>query len=693
MSYRVIDERFFRGGMIREELAYLLPPGALADCSNLIFDRPGIARQRNGSSALVSGAQTAYGTSLGFARSDDATLIEELYGLNGKTGALVLINKTTGATTALGTPGSTGVVGRPVRHFGFLVFPIASSPQVTHVAVSVAGQTSSTTFTAGAVSSMNANNPQITLSGADVTTNIKVGAVVASTFLDVNLAQWVYWGRVVSIDTTKLFTVWPTPTVTGTAPIGGLVTGPTHASGASTGAGGTCGASFQGRLLLGNTMDLSASTPVRNDRRVIYSLTPTETSGGNIGATFVDSGSWPRRNFFDVPVSDPIVAMEPVSNNELLILTQTGVVIFQGELATQTTTFAPGVTYDLSPLNTNAGCYSDLSVQRTPHGIVWASPEGIMVYRGGGRVDDLTEGKIHTYYRDLTKGSSFSIHGSFYAKNHYLLSLQSGGQNYALSYNLDSESWGPLTGTGTNLFFGAPRPTDPTQVYGLQWWDQSGSAPSFTNGQTVKVDTMFASDVVGQTKLDADGAIVAFTGKSRVLTDDSLTERQARRVATRYALEAAGANVTVAVGARLDTTDTSGTTAISVGSLSNTATLTISGQSNVTPIVITTTTNHGLQSEDQVDITGASPNTAANGRWRITVTSATQFSLNGSSGNGATSATGFAKKISEQEFVASAVHVGQGNHVQVASSGTVNRFEWHGVRVGALELSRGMSVV
>lgn len=64
-------------------------------------------------------------------------------------------------------------------------------------------------------------------------------------------------------------------------------------------------------------------------------------------------------------------------------------------------------------------------------------------------------------------------------------------------------------------------------------------------------------------------------------------------------------------------------------------TFSVSGATNASPIVITTTTNHGLTTGDKVTITGVTGNTAANGTFTITVTGAATFSLDGSTGNGA----------------------------------------------------------
>lgn len=72
----------------------------------------------------------------------------------------------------------------------------------------------------------------------------------------------------------------------------------------------------------------------------------------------------------------------------------------------------------------------------------------------------------------------------------------------------------------------------------------------------------------------------------------------------------------------------------------NSVALTVTGATNASPIVITTSTVHGLRTGDKVYITGVGGNTAANNSltnpaWTVTVTSTTQFSLDGSTGNGA----------------------------------------------------------
>ena len=69
--------------------------------------------------------------------------------------------------------------------------------------------------------------------------------------------------------------------------------------------------------------------------------------------------------------------------------------------------------------------------------------------------------------------------------------------------------------------------------------------------------------------------------------------------------------------------------------------LVVTAATNATPIVITTSANHSMITNDSVYIQGVLGNTAANGAWTITRISDTSFSLNTSVGNGAYTSGGY----------------------------------------------------
>lgn len=79
--------------------------------------------------------------------------------------------------------------------------------------------------------------------------------------------------------------------------------------------------------------------------------------------------------------------------------------------------------------------------------------------------------------------------------------------------------------------------------------------------------------------------------------------------------------------------------------------LAITAATNASPIVVTTSASHGLSTGDVVTILGALGNTAANATWIVTVVNATQFSLDGSTGNGAYTGGGRVVKLSRDEFL------------------------------------------
>ncbi|MCB1236920.1 MAG: putative Ig domain-containing protein [Verrucomicrobiae bacterium] len=77
----------------------------------------------------------------------------------------------------------------------------------------------------------------------------------------------------------------------------------------------------------------------------------------------------------------------------------------------------------------------------------------------------------------------------------------------------------------------------------------------------------------------------------------------------------------------------------------NVTPVSVSGATNASPIVITTTAVHGLSSNNYVEISGVIGNTAANGLFQITVQSTTSFSLDFSTGNGAYAGGGSVQKV------------------------------------------------
>lgn len=692
MPLRYLEDSGYQGGFRRDEASFLLGKGEVYDSLNLIYDNPGVARLRQGTTNLVTGAQTAYATSFGCCYSQDATPIEQFYGIDGRAARLYAINKTTGATTTLSLTGvTTFLAGRACRHFGFLHFPMPSLSGGTGVRsmVSVAGQTSVNFLSNGAVAQIANGNRQITLTGADVTTgNVEVGATVK-----ISDATHIYYGRVISVDTAKIFSVWPTPTWTNAAvPIGACTT---NLISAGVG-GGSCVTSFQNRLLLGNTNDglaVTSGTAI-TDRRIYYSILPTEeytpSTVSYTGAAFLAADHYPPYNYIEAPGSDAIVAIEPIDDSRLLILTTGDVVIFEGNLVTQLATTSPAVTYDIFPLGTTSGCLSDLSVSRSPIGIIWAGVDGVFALKSGNKVDNLMTDKIATYWTQLQRGSNFAVHGGCYVRGHYLLTGQANAAAWGLLVNLTTGAWTRIS--NLDIFDGVPLPSNPAQIFGLRWWDQTAAQPSMTNGQMIRLESMFDPYTPGSTEVDADGTPISFSVTTRVLAGDPATQKIMQRGTIRYQAASPTANIAFSAQSKIDASDIIANAVKFIGTLSSTEARTITAATTASPIVCTTSGVHGYQNDDYVDINGGLVMTNINGRYRITVLSTTTFSLQGSTGNGVyTASSASVKKLTESDYQMTSLDEGQGVSFTIANTSTVNNFELHGIRVAMLESAPVMS--
>lgn len=108
----------------------------------------------------------------------------------------------------------------------------------------------------------------------------------------------------------------------------------------------------------------------------------------------------------------------------------------------------------------------------------------------------------------------------------------------------------------------------------------------------------------------------------------------------------------------------------------NFKTVAISSSTNATPIAVTSAT-HGLSTGNYVFIQSHTVNTKANGIWKVTVTSGTTFTLNGSTGNGVGGATGTVKNYTNTvvelasavtKTVASTGNIGEGRTAWTASA-------------------------
>lgn len=95
---------------------------------------------------------------------------------------------------------------------------------------------------------------------------------------------------------------------------------------------------------------------------------------------------------------------------------------------------------------------------------------------------------------------------------------------------------------------------------------------------------------------------------------------------------------------------------------------TITGATNASPIVITTTGNHGLTNGAVVYVSGVQGNTNANGYYTVAGVTANTFQLAGTTGNGAYASGG----LVTLGFVTTIESVTDGNNIVMANAATMN---------------------
>lgn len=71
----------------------------------------------------------------------------------------------------------------------------------------------------------------------------------------------------------------------------------------------------------------------------------------------------------------------------------------------------------------------------------------------------------------------------------------------------------------------------------------------------------------------------------------------------------------------------------------------IASSTDASPVVVQTSSAHGMKTGDWVDISGHQTNWAANGIWQVVVVDTTHFQLTGSTGNGVGGTTGTAQPL------------------------------------------------
>jgi hypothetical protein len=535
----------------------LLPAGAVFNATNILFDNAGVARRRGKVSSPTGSTVTASLVQIGAFQSGTLENSMAVYGLPATAASVGLkinsINTGSGAFTAMvaqiAAHNATIFSGRPFKHFANLIFPQRNVNGAAYDGfVAAGGATTTKANKSGSAATISAGSDSITgLTGISGTGDMELGGYLYLT--DGSSPKNVYLGRVTELTSASAVKVEPPPTRSFTATAAAFSTtwAPTTGAGAGVTRSGSVGCSFQNRILLANTNDWGVGVPGIHPTRVIYTVLPNEVSSIDGSTQTVDGyrqlmrSAFEDNNFFEIPSSNPITAIAPIGEGDLIIFTASECFRGTGYLATQNTSTEPGAqTFDVRKISSTIGCISEQTMRQTPRGLVFAAKDGVYAY-DGAQFHPLMQGKIQNFIRDRIQNSSQPLQGSaLLRQNHYMLTGSNGGYGYLV--NLDTLAWSLILNSGQNcpqVWDAVVDPTDATgnTVWGIRWYN-TASPPGMIGGQLVRLDTLLDTTTTQNSygsDTDCDGsAIVGSLDTGYFSETDQETLKNFRRVQVEY---------------------------------------------------------------------------------------------------------------------------------------------------------------
>lgn len=531
----------------------LVPEGALRFASDVLLDKIGTIRRRGGITSPTGSTLTPTLTQLGAFQSGTLEDSRAIYGLPATAVSVGLkinsINTSTGAFTAMQAtlPAFSQAItsGRPFKHFANLLFPqVNQAGAAFSMPVVVGGATTTKTATTGTAGTVTAGSDSITgLVAINPTTQMELGGYVYVT--DGSGTKNVYLGRVTELTSSSACKVEPAPTRSFTATSVIFQTTWSPVTSAGTRRGGVVGCSFQNRILLAVVHDYGAGSPAIRPRRVIYTILPNETSSLDAAVPQATDGykqllctAFEDNNYFEIPSADPITALAPIGEGELIIFTKSECFRLTGVLTTQNSNTEPGAPpFDVRRISSTIGCISENSIQQTKLGLVFAAKDGVYSY-DGSQFHPLMLGKVLNDYRAELAAAGAVTGSALLSPNHYMLSFS--GFFYGYVVHLDMLAWVTISGGPQSIFDSCIDPTDATgqTVWAIRWYN-TASPVNQVGGQLVKPSAVFAA-----ADTDCNAQAVVGVADTRYFTEtDTETIKNFRR--SQFEFAATGSNITV----------------------------------------------------------------------------------------------------------------------------------------------------
>jgi hypothetical protein len=375
-----------------------------------------------------------------------------------------------------------------------------------------------------------------------------------------------YVGRIVEVTSSSAIRVEPTPMTGFTANDGAIGVAAWSSVNYSPLSidpfviSGRYGVSFQNRVVLGYTSKTTGTAPGNYVKGIEYGpfrlmwtnlpteaipLVPSYALDGNAllyPGAFVGTTALPTFNFLDIPQLVSMTGLAAVGDGQLVIFGPDRAFRISGQLSTESVANAV-FSFSSDQVSQNVGCVAAKSIQYTPVGLVFAWIDNLYSY-DGSQMRPLLTGHNARYFQDRLRAGD-TILGSFFAKsrNHYYLSM-SGTDGGLL---LDLENFAMSRITNMQVFDAVPDPSNSQTLWGARWWDTTGTAPTFTKGQLIQIDPVWAP--TSANKSDADGTAVLPSFQSAAYSEGLLSWRKSTmKVKITYDLRGTGSPTATAFG-------------------------------------------------------------------------------------------------------------------------------------------------
>lgn len=456
------------------------------------------------------------------------------------------IDQSSYAHTSLGLTSKADFVkaSKPFQYLDFGFFPLFFTSTFRGMFIyggAIVQHADLTQATIGTVA-FTGNNANIAF--ATGSASIAVGDIVYA-FNTANTHS--YFGRIVTRTSNTVFSVWPKPdsTFTGNTVTVSNASQPVTNAATNLRVEPKYALAYQNRIIGANLgeYDPNVSNYTLWPNRIRWTTLPTETLGTvgtftNVeGFKFGYMASWFEDNFLEIPGPEPITGIAKIGENQLMVFFQTQANRISGDLQDQSESSGGVASFSDTRIPYSFGLVQplgDRSIQYSKRGVIFASPDGVMIY-DGAQFTRLMRGTIERYWRKVIDDPAFAVAGSaMLDEKHYLVTVK-GAAAQSIVINIDTGACS-LWNSPSGLIWDSARSVksgDESHVYGIKYYT---GTPASVAGAIPLLSDSVGYPLRNTATTDNDGSTPGFSVVTRPLTLDEYTPFLVRDIQIVYYL-------------------------------------------------------------------------------------------------------------------------------------------------------------